>query len=342
MVTKEIYEKIFNEVSLGVQVFNLERQYIYLNPALLKTLDKSLDDHLGKKMTEVYPGIENTDIYLAIEDCIKNNQSKIVNNEFLFPDGRRSFWQLRIEKTSDTIIIFSNDVTDFKEGQVLLQESNKKLEDKVEQRTKELENANLKIKKMMGYVAHDLRNPLSNIIAICELLNMPDTPKDELTEMLKTSADKTMEMVYSILNRSAIETGKIELKKRPTNIGELLNERINFYIKISGISLDNFDLNIDSQYIAEIDPYRFDQVFTNLISNALKYSDTNSQIRITLDSQGLFCLENDKESEDKLNSKMVDSIGYGVEIVETILNEHDIKLEVETEGNIFRTKFYIK
>src|SRR5690606_12846074 len=100
---------IFNQLSIGIQVIDSDMRYVFLNHTLLNQVQKTLDEHLGKKMEEVYPGIKQSKIYEGIRECFKTGQALSVNNEFLFEDGRRTFWELDLERIDMGVIIFSRD-----------------------------------------------------------------------------------------------------------------------------------------------------------------------------------------------------------------------------------------
>lgn len=106
---------IFDNISDGIQVLDNELRYLYLNNACIKQAREPKERLLGNKITEVYKGIENTELYSKLNECIKEKKSYNFENEFVYPDGKRGWFLLRIEPVDKGIIIFSTDITELKQ-----------------------------------------------------------------------------------------------------------------------------------------------------------------------------------------------------------------------------------
>ncbi|MBF0290397.1 MAG: PAS domain S-box protein [SAR324 cluster bacterium] len=144
--------RFFDDVSMGVQVISPEMRYIYLNKELLSQIQMSEEEISGYSMTEKFPGIEKTDVFKEIQKSLSTGEDNKIINEFIFEDGRRTFHELNFCKVPDGVMIFSSDITDSKMGEKLLQESNELLEQKVHQKTTELEKSNENLQKKIAEV----------------------------------------------------------------------------------------------------------------------------------------------------------------------------------------------
>lgn len=328
----------FNNLNFGVQVIDPEMRYVFLNNALLKTLDKSIDEHIGKKMEEVYQGIEDTDIYKKIQQTLEDGKSRSYINEFVFEDGRHTIWELTLDRISEGVIIFSKDITDSEEGVRLIIESNTKLIEK----GKELQRINTKLKKVMGHIAHDMRAPLGNIYSLAELIEHYPDESSKYISKIKEVVNSSMELIYNMLDASAIESGKVKLTIEKTSLSKIILERIDFF-KIQQPLL-KFDVSCSDQ-LFEIDPMRMEQVINNLLSNAIKYSLANSLIRISLSDEGEFTIENqidhDKVKKSLEKVDLTESVGLGLEIVKSILMLHSTHLVVEKNDETYTCSFTI-
>lgn len=337
---------IFNQLSIGIQIIDSDMRYIFLNKTLLNQVNKTLDDHLGKKMEEVYPDIEQTKIYESIQECLKNNQPTSVNNEFLFEDGRRTFWELSLERIDKGVLIISRDVTNLKEGEKLLLESNQILNRKVKEQTKELLKANDNIKKLLGYVAHDIRSPLGTIINLCEAVeDGMITFSNEHMKTIRTISEETLEMAYTILESTAINAGKLPMNKVLTDISKLVERRLHFFRIFESPEACRLNPQVSKDIKVNIDPVRIEQVISNLISNAIKYSPQSEIIDIILREDGFFCVKNkiDFEKQSRIKSQprnVKESVGFGLDIVKTILELHSFELHVEEKNEIYQTSFW--
>lgn len=281
---------IFDKFDTGVQVISQDMRYLYLNQSLLKQINMTLKNLKDKPMEEIFPGIETTDVYLAIKKVLKTQLATEITNEFVFNDGRRTFHQLTLEPTNDGVIIFSKDITDTKQGIVLLQESNNMFEKKVASRTKELNRLMHdyilqrdraveleKIKsKFLANMSHDLRTPLSGIVGFLELAIEDIEPHSQVSEFVKhaiTSAEHLHQMISDILTYSKLEHNAIELRRTPVALDAFIApvfQGLMVLAKKKGLALSFENTGKDS--IVTIDEMRFKQIIYNLVGNAIKFT----------------------------------------------------------------------
>lgn len=113
--SEERYRTLFNTMLEGCQVINFNWEYVYINEALEDQINKSRDELIGKKMTEIYPGIEKTSMYTVLQDCMENRITREIENKFKFPDGTVKWFQLRVHPVKEGIFILSNDITERKQ-----------------------------------------------------------------------------------------------------------------------------------------------------------------------------------------------------------------------------------
>ncbi|MGI4993378.1 PAS domain-containing protein [Halobacteriovorax sp. GFR7] len=342
---KQSLEYVFDQLETGVQIINENMQYIFLNKSLLRQLGKTLEDHVGKRMEDVYPGIEKTDVYESIKNCLKTGNSYRVTNEFFFEDGRTTYWDLELAKVSDKVVILSRDISSTKEGERLLLESNLRLEAEIKKRTKDLEKSNKRIREILGHVSHDLRNTLGIVLSLADYMETKGKMSTSKISTIRKMSEKSLEIVYSILEGAALGTGKITLNKAKTNIANIINSRIKILIESSSLIESRFKLLLDNSLEAEVDPLRIEQVLDNLISNALKYSPDDSVILITLTKDGNFSIKNriDTHKVEKLKpTNLKESAGFGLEIINSILELHSLKLTITKENNEYLASFNLK
>lgn len=170
------------------------------------------------------------------------------------------------------------------------------LEEKIAQRTEELQQKNaalLKLdqerKEFLAIAAHDLKNPLSAIQGLAELMigDYDDMTKQEITEMINmilTSSKQMFEIVNNLLEVNVIESDKMKISLQEINILPKLQLLLNRYVvqaQAKNITI-NF-IHQEETYSAWVDNYVIERVFDNLISNAVKYSpfDKNIYVRLT-------------------------------------------------------------
>ncbi len=112
ILSNEQSGNIFESLIEGVQIINFDWKYIYVNEALVKVSGYSRAELLGITMMEKYPGIENTKLFKSMEICMKERISQVIDNEFVFPNGSISLFNLSIQPIDAGIIILSIDITE--------------------------------------------------------------------------------------------------------------------------------------------------------------------------------------------------------------------------------------
>ncbi|MGL1885522.1 MAG: HAMP domain-containing histidine kinase, partial [Reichenbachiella sp.] len=178
----------------------------------------------------------------------------------------------------------------------------KMLQVEVAERTMDLEELNKEKNKLLGIVAHDLRSPLNSVKG---LINIYEFEKDEmgkkrLMDLITVSTDRMRDMINRILDVSAIESQQINLRLEEVNITALLHELIlNFQI-IAKTKNQQISLHANGETVLILDKNYLIQVIENLVSNAFKYSEINTETKIVLE-----------EFEAKLRLSVIDQ-GPGI------------------------------
>ncbi len=114
---------------------------------------------------EKYPGIENTELFKALQRCMKERVSEHFENEFLYPDNSKGWFELSIEPVTEGLFILSMDITERKKAE--------------EERKEHLK----KIEEMMFMTSHRVRTPLAHIQGVSGLLDNAVHTQDELKQM---------------------------------------------------------------------------------------------------------------------------------------------------------------
>lgn len=170
---------------------------------------------------------------------------------------------------------------------------NKNLEELIYERTLELEvalkAANIAKETKSNFLAnmsHEIRTPMNAIIGFTQLLletNLDKTQK-EYINIVNSSTKTLISIINDILDYSKIESGKVEIDLNKINLAEELKNNILLFsndAKTKGIDYQFF---IDDR-ISEclyVDIHKLKQVLSNLINNAIKFTNKNKQININI------------------------------------------------------------
>ncbi|MBX2809915.1 MAG: isochorismatase family protein [Cellvibrionaceae bacterium] len=161
---------------------------------------------------------------------------------------------------------------------LLYETTTKKQEQQRLQQTVEVtENATREKSHFLATMSHEIRTPMNGVIGMTDLLwetSLNDTQRQYL-QTLKKSGDALLALIDDVLDFSKIEAGKLFLENKPLSIGKLVDEVVSlFRVKAQqkGLSMQH---HIHPQVPDAIygDRYRLQQIFNNLISNAIKFTD---------------------------------------------------------------------
>ncbi|UXP31552.1 HAMP domain-containing histidine kinase [Reichenbachiella agarivorans] len=239
----------------------------------------------------------------------------------------------------------------------------------VQRQNKKLKVINEEKNTLMGMVAHDLRSPLNNVKSIMSMVNLDYAGADgeenrdqmDYAQMLDESVDNMREMIDRVMDISAIEDMKVNLNLSKCDLSKLVSKVASSYQYIAskkGIKIiKDFDEN---GYYATVDAKYAHQVFDNLMSNALKFSDFGSTIYLRLaltkthvissfadegpgisieDQQKLFTRYQKLSARPTGNE---DSTGLGLSIVKKFVDSMGGKVRCESElgkGSTFIVEF---
>ncbi len=138
-----------------------------------------------------------------------------------------------------------------------------------------LERSNEEKNRMMGILAHDLRNPLGAIrLYADELVEFPDDAEETRNNATRIgkAVDRMLEMIIRLLDFNAIDTGRITLKLQPIQVGEMLQvieEEQEPKARAKGLKVA-LDLAPDAPPLVG-DAMHLKEVLDNLVSNAIKF-----------------------------------------------------------------------
>ncbi|MTI40031.1 tetratricopeptide repeat protein [Fulvivirga lutimaris] len=170
-----------------------------------------------------------------------------------------------------------------------LKESNEEISHQTEmlsKRSDELERLNEEKNTIIGIIAHDLKSPLNQIKGLVSLMKHESDAKQsaEYIDKLEISANRSVEMIDRILDINAVENQGLTVKKENTNLNSLINTVAEDYKpgadkKKIGLVVQNAE-----QVNLETDPLLVREIMDNLISNALKFSPSDSKVTISLNT----------------------------------------------------------
>jgi signal transduction histidine kinase len=189
-----------------------------------------------------------------------------------------------------------NLILQLRENHRIQAQANLELEQKVEERTQEIQLKNQELSNLseekshlVGIVAHDLRNPLTSALSVTELMNSEEEylneDQKEYLKVIGNSLKRMNDMIVKILDVRAIESKTLNLNLQVVEVGNFVEKLVVRFKELSDKKGIDLVLNKKASRV-EVDLNYFNQVIENLISNAIKFSPNNKQIVINVSNSG--------------------------------------------------------
>jgi two-component system phosphate regulon sensor histidine kinase PhoR len=219
-------------------------------------------------------------------------------------------------------------------------------------------------REFVADVSHELRTPLTSIKAFVENLieeRLVDTDESlKFLEIVRKHADRMGALIDDLTDLSLIETGAVALELVPLDAGEIAREvfgQFAFRAESAGIALR---LDLETPFPLIADRRRLEQVFVNLVDNAIKFNKRGGTVRIagaiyegrpriTVEDTGTGIPAGAHEQvfhrffrADKARSRELGGTGLGLAIVKHLMRLHDGQVWVASElgrGSTFTLEF---
>lgn len=220
----------------------------------------------------------------------------------------------------------------------------------LKEKNDEVQELNRQKSEILGFVAHDLRNPLNNIEALSRIL-LEDSKMNDTTEaqLILTSSKQAKEIINDLIE--VIQVEKIPFELQNTDLVNYIN---NICQTWQANAEENRKINFiseEKELVSLLNPSKFSRVIDNLIGNGLKFSASTTPIDVEVSKKGFSCLIKVRDYgigiPENLKNMLFDqfskagraglkgekSIGLGLHISRDIVEKHGGTLTIETEEN---------
>lgn len=210
--------------------------------------------------------------------------------------------------------------------------------------------------ELVSIVAHELRSPLNTMRGFSELIRKGDLAPEEnveFAEIITTEADRLNGVITKFLDINRIESGRTEIQRTPFKLHELINNVLRVNMPLAEQKQMRVEMDIPNNTTPIIgDPELIGQVFLNLFSNAVKYSEPNKRVKIEVreDKDQMYVGVEDEgygiseSAQEKLFSKFFRATddervrsnvgtGLGLAFIKEIVDKHDGKIGVRSQLN---------
>jgi len=213
-----------------------------------------------------------------------------------------------------------------------------------------LEKANRYLNVFFNDAMHELKTPLGVMQLNLEFLR--DKGDSKVLRRLYNSMQSII-LIYEDIEYH-IKYTHVEYKAENLNFSHFLQNRINVFLDLAGIKNISIEENIEDGLFLDINRIEIQRIIDNTISNAIKYSPKNTQIKIRLykennhtvfsvKDQGVGIKDTQKIFERYAREDVIQGgFGIGLSIVKHICNKNSIAISVDTklsQGSLFSYKF---
>ncbi|MDL2287676.1 response regulator [Eubacteriales bacterium OttesenSCG-928-G02] len=350
-LTFETLSYHLNVLPIAVSFFDLKGNYVYGNKVMNSTIAKlNLSSSKDNFLTSLLNSSDKHDTFSEVintlassDDSFYNTTSTLYdkdNNNYIFTLSIHSVSGVgAVENNATCFILAMVDITEL---------TNAKLNAEQASRAKS---------EFLSHMSHEIRTPMNAIIGMAQIARRSNDVNKylECINQIEISSHHLLGILNDILDMSKIEAGKLIFSEETID----LNENINYVVSMmnSKASEENKHItsviDIKNKYIVT-DSLRLNQVIINLISNAIKFSPANSDIKVSvseLNDNGDTCLYHfeiedhgigmSKEQTERLFksfeqadasiTKRFGGTGLGLSISKNIIDMMDGEIWVESE-----------
>ena len=294
----------------AIVIMDAHGNFEWVNDGFKRLYDLSFEEFKKKRGKNILDCSTNSNITEELNKCIK--EKKTVSYEFFYINElKKEIWThttitpiFNNDGKLVKLIAIDSDITNLKlaENEILqkneeilaqkneLEIHRNNLEKLVKKRTSELEKAKLKAEEsdhlksaFLANMSHEIRTPMNAIIGFSNLLDDPsmqDIDKKELISLINYNSNLLLHLIDDIIDISKIESGQLAINKKNCNLDKIFNDVIDVFNENKKvISKDNIELifvpNSDNKnLLINTDPIRLQQIISNLVDNALKFTET--------------------------------------------------------------------
>lgn len=331
---KSRLSEVINSINNGVLVVNRNGEVVYFNNSALKYLDLneiSIGEHvldcLPKDISEIVKDILQSDVHkrISVEVDVRSNKELVIEafcSRVPHPDG-----------TLAGVVIATRNITDFKKIEAVKNQ-------------------------FVSMVAHELKTPVAAVLGFLKIILDENlgVSAEQRTDFLTRSVGRLtglLDLVNDLLDISRMELGTKQREYVEVKIDDLIKSIIIFL----EIELEKKQIKVETVFEPEIPTIRADQgeinrLFTNILSNAIKYNQDAGSIKINITKSKNYIVIKIADTgiglkpEEKVrlfqqffrakNAKTrgISGTGLGLSIVKQIVESYAGKIDVESEFGV--------
>lgn len=267
-------------------------------------------DHVKEKFQKIAKKVSLMENSVVMNNTMLEGQQKdlLVQAEKLKESHQQILEKnTELEQQTESLLDQTDYLHEANETITQMHEEVQRQKTEIEEKSRELEALNQEKNNLMGIVAHDLKSPLNQIKGLASIIKMTNASLDPETlhciDMIEKSTARLTEMINKILDVESIESKKLNLTIEKVNLSKVLTE----LVERSNVSARQKQVEIfctiEPDVYAEVDKGYTEQIFENILSNALKFSPAYRSVYVKLHKQGGKAIAEIKDEGPGLNEE---------------------------------------
>jgi signal transduction histidine kinase len=222
---------------------------------------------------------------------------------------------------------------------------------------KHAEAANMAKDRVLDTVSHDLRTPLNGVMLWAEILKRGDPENKEAADAICRYVEAQKRLINDLLDASRMERGELRVEKKVVPLAKAVNAAVAALRPAAEerrVRLE-LDLHLEGVHVLG-DAFRLEQVFWNLISNAIKFTPPEGVVTVSGRADGFAEVEV-RDSGQGIGPAFLSRVfeayaqeqragrqglGLGLAIVKQLVEAHGGSVRVESEGEGKGSRFFVK
>jgi chemotaxis methyl-accepting protein methylase/signal transduction histidine kinase/chemotaxis response regulator CheB len=333
---------LLSTVDIPILILDMERRIRRFTPKARSILNV-LPSDIGRSLDDIRINVEVPDLHDQITEVIETNLMR--ESEVQDRNARWYRLQIRPYKTTDNKI-------DGATLSLLDIDSLKHHIGEAEQAKSEAERANRTKDEFLATLSHELRTPLATMLMQSQMLRKTEDPKSKRAgEAIERATKTQVQLIDDLLDVSRIVAGKLRMELEAVDLGTVIRAAV------EGVSAPAERKSIELKLFLDPsigrvsgDPARLQQIVSNLLTNAVKFTPASGQVtleldrvdgraRITVTDTGMGIdpgfLEhvfNRFSQEDGSNTRVYGGLGLGLAIVRHLVEAHGGTVTAQSAG----------
>ncbi|UAW97414.1 response regulator [Halopseudomonas nanhaiensis] len=324
----------------AVQDFRWE----FINPRGARVLQRSVEELIGAPLGEVLTGWQNRQTFAELLRVVDHGESRDV--ELSAAADRAERWVHIIATPFEgRVAVWFADITERKKQEALMRQADRRKDE------------------FLATLAHELRNPLAPIRMAASLFGSQratDSQKQRSQQIIERQVAHMALLLDDLFDISRITLGKLALRVRPVDLRDVARAALETSRPKLELRRHDVALDVPNQPIpVEADPMRLEQVITNLLTNAAKFTPEGGRValRVYTDQQHAFVSVSDnglglaaeqipaifeKFAQVATQGGVSAGLGIGLALARELARLHGGEVEAHSEGLQRGSEFVVR